>query len=247
MSFPPRSQMPRRGMPTAPEFLGTDELSGEPIQVEGLNGRASHRAETHHEDAVPPEVQPPRITARVEQRSCLAAERVGGTCPPAFAEGTRNAGQREISQRRCASSMDWDYVVNVEGRFLASLGKPAVFTARLRPVDDLAPQLRRDGHAIRTGYRSNGAPAASGTRACQRARRVLLLPASRLGSTRNHRPACPAGRGAASARLWATGTAPDRPATQASLRWPSAYVIAVTLGEFAGRQPACPRPAGTKL
>lgn len=233
-------QMPGRRVPSTPIFFRADELRCEPIQVQSIHGRASHGTDPNNEDAVPAKMQPPGFVARIEQRRCFAGVRICGTRPRTLAQRTRNTSEGEVLHCGFAPSVERDDVINMKSGLLADLGNTAVFAAILRAMDDLTPEVRRDGHGFMTGDRSIAANAVSRTKVYQRVLPDRALPVFRRRSRGGLHPVCRATREVAFPLLWATENAPDHPALQVSVQWPLTYSLFVSEAQFGRVERQCP-------
>lgn len=235
------SNMSWRRMPFAKNFFVADGLGHGAIQVQCRQSGASGGAEANRANAVPTEMQAPRVVAGIKQANLLAGLRITRRQSCAFAQRAGDTSQSEIAESCLAASVNGNDVVNVESCFLRSLGEAAVFAPILRPMKDLTPKLRRDGHAATGGRCSSAGNEAGATRADHSGRLVPRLRASRRASTGRRDPAYQANREAASVRPWATETSPDRPASALSVGWLETYSLPVSAGQSIRPQQACPR------
>ena len=113
-----RMRQTLRRMPAKARFLSANFLSDESIETQSIDSCPAHRTDAHSTHAIPAEVQPPRIAARVEKSNVLARARINRALPRALAQGTGNASQRQIGQERSAAGVKRNNMVNVESGFL---------------------------------------------------------------------------------------------------------------------------------
>jgi hypothetical protein len=78
-------------------FLVADDQNGRPVQPQDLDGRSSFWRNTLDFDAVPAKVFGPNVAARMEEGDAFAGFRIDARLSSFFAQGTRNAGEREIA------------------------------------------------------------------------------------------------------------------------------------------------------
>ena len=148
--------------------------------------------------------------------------------PRAFPQRARDAGQREIVHDGFATGSHWHDVVNVKGRFLAGLRKPAILATTLRALDDQTPQMRRDGHVLTLVDCLIAVSAGEVMKEFQLDRPDLRPPVFQRMLAADLGLACRAEREAAFERLWAVETGRGRPAFAARLGWLGAYLVSVS-------------------
>lgn len=240
MNLRAQSNVTRRGMPFAENFFAPDCLGHSAIQTQCRNGSATGWAKTNDASPIPAKMQTPRVAPRVEQLDFIPVFGISRFQSCAFSKRAGNARQRQVVQRRRTARIQRNDVVNVEGRFLGGLGEAAVFATVLRAVNDLTPELRRDGHAVSDDRCSVVANVAGATRADHSNQQGPLLLASRRSLGGRRCPAYRADREAASARPLAVETLPDRPASALSVGWLETYSLSVSGAQSSRADARCP-------
>lgn len=126
------------------DFLLPDSNGYRPVQIERRHGRPTGWCPTNQLHTVPLEVIRPPLTARIKQIDCLSRFRVFDFPAGTFPERTRDAGKGQVPILRGATLSKRNYVVHVERRLLAFLGKAAVFAPSRGSFNRPASQLRWD-------------------------------------------------------------------------------------------------------
>ena len=224
------SQMPRRWMPAKARFLSANFLSDESIETQSIDGRPARRTDAHSTHAVPAEVQPPRVAARIEKSNVLARARINRTLPRALAQGTGNASQRQIGQERTAAGVKRNNMVDVESGFLSDLSQAAVLTTLAGALDNLMPQVRGDGHGVTRRAVSRLQRANAAGKEVLRDRQALPLRVARPPSAVSSDLVCRATRGDAAQPLWAGKVSPGRSATPPRIEFACSYAMTRSCG-----------------
>jgi len=229
-----------RRMPIPGSLLSPNGLGHRTVKLQGSQGGPSCGADSHDSDTAPPEMGPPGIAARIEQRNLGSGLRISAGLPCALSERGGNTGQCEVVERRSAAGVDRHHMINVEGRLLASLRQTAVFAAAPRSLNNLPSQVGRNDHAVRQTDAVNVPSAAAAAKEGRRDPPILPPRVSPPESAAALGPACPAVPEATSRPLWATETEPDRPAFQLQVEWLEAYSSSISAPQCNRRPPSFP-------
>src|SRR5438093_9627408 len=207
------SQVPRRRVPTQARFRTANGQGDEAIEFQGIDRRSANRADANCAHSVPAKVQAPRIAAWVEDSNVLACARVNRALSCCLAQRAANTRQRQVVQQRLTARVKWNHIVNVERGFLTLLNQAAILAPVASALDDLMPQVRRNGHGVTRCVPSRARLASAGGRGVPPDPPALLLRAAQPPSTVFSDPACRAKHEGAVRAHWGAEVWPGRSAT----------------------------------
>jgi hypothetical protein len=214
---PASSQMSWGGMKTAQFFMAPDRLGNGSVHFQRFDCCPARGAESDHPDIMPAEMQPPEISSWIEKGDPLSCLGVGRFSTRPFSQRARDAGQRKIVGRSRPAGNHRQDVIDVKGGLLSVLRDAAILATVLRAVDNLMPQVFRNGHEITprgSWHAANGGAEAKAGRPVQPDRSLRGV---RSESGECPDPACRAGREGVARPLWAAAVGRDRRATQSQV------------------------------
>ena len=121
--------------------------------------------------------------------------------------------QSQVVQQRLAARVKRNHMFNVKGGLLTLLSQASIFAPVAGALDDLVPQVRRNGHGVTRCVPSRVRLASAGGRGVLLDQPDLLLRAVRPPSIASSDPACRAKHEGALRALWGTEASPGRSAT----------------------------------
>ena len=207
------SQVPRRRVPTQARFLTANGQGDEAIEFQGIDRRSADRADPNCAHSVPAKVQAPRIAAWVEDSNVFACARVSRALSCSLAQRAGNTRQSQVVQQRLTACVKRNHMVNVKRGFLTFLNQAAILAPVASALDDLMPQVRRNGHGVTRCVPSRARRASAGGRGVPPDPPALLLRAARPPSTVFSDPACRAKYEGVGRALWGAEVSPGRSAT----------------------------------
>ncbi len=219
------SKMARRRMPAQTRFLSANFLSDEAIEFQSTDGRPAHRTDANRTHTVPTEVQPPRITARAEKSNVFSRAWINRALPRTLAQGTGDTGQGQIGQQSIPPGVKRNNMVNVKSGFLADLSQAAILATVAGALDNLMPQVRRDGHGVTRRALSRVRRADATGKEVLRDRPALRLRVARPQSAASSDPVCRATSEDVARPLWAGEVSPGRSATPPRIEFVCSYSL----------------------
>jgi hypothetical protein len=104
--------------------------------------------------AVPCKMIAPALAAWMKERDLGARGGIGCTESSRLSQGTRNAGQRQVSEFRCAATDHGMNMIDMKSGFLTRLRQTAIFTSVASAPHDFSPQPAGNIHVtLRRGLR----------------------------------------------------------------------------------------------
>lgn len=235
-----RSQVPERRMTIPQGFLVANGQDHGPVQLQGDDHGSSSWAESHQTNPVPAEMKSPRVAAWIKQGRNFAGLRIACSQPRSFAQRAGDTSQSEIIKNGFSTGVDGHHMIHMEGGFLAGLSQTAIFASVFGSLNNQPPQMRRNAHALTSIDGLTAETGAATARSVRQDPPILRPRASRRRSGNLPRPACRAGREAASRRLWATETGRDRPASAPQVGSLDSYAFYLSLAHSTGQETCCP-------
>ena len=203
-------------VPNTQRFFCPDGLDKRAIQLQRGHGGPARRTNAEEVGAIPPKMQPPRISSRIEQSFFQTSFRVGHGKSSAFAQRAGDARKCEVGQNSLATGCDGHDVINMKDGLLGDLGQSTVFATIARALNCLPSQLSGNNHSFSFAARSHAVTADAIKKEVLRDPRGLQPLVSQRYSAFHRDPACPTARGASFRRLSAIAILPNHRALRSS-------------------------------
>ena len=198
-----------RRVPATQRFFCPDGLDKRPIQLQRGHGGPACRTNADQLGVIPPKMQSPRISSRIEQSFCQTSLRVGRGKSSALAQRAGDARKREVGQNSLANGCHGYDVINMKDGLLGDLGQPTVFATIARALNCLPSQLGGNNHSFSFAARSHAATADAIKKEVLRDPPGLQPLVSQRHSAFHRDPACPTVSGASFRRLSAIAIWPN--------------------------------------